>query len=120
MSGRRPNSDPGELDLWSNGSVFRSKAHLFRSILAHISHSNKLPLPVLCWRRKRRVSRGGTTAADKPRRAIESPREAPSSTLSTLRELTATVFNKVPLSVVCWFRRKGSITPRENLIYGRI
>src|SRR5215212_3044952 len=54
-------------------------------------------LTVVCWRRKRRVSRGGTTAADKPRRAIESPREAPSSTLPTLRELTATVFNKVSL-----------------------
>src|SRR5215212_2433542 len=55
-------------------------------------------LTVVCWRRKRRVSRGGTTAADKPRRAIESPREAPSSTLPTLRELTATVFNKGSLT----------------------
>ena len=52
---------------------------------------------VVCWKRKRRVRWDGTTGGDKPRRAIELPREAPSSTFPILREPAATVFNKVPL-----------------------
>jgi len=69
---------------------------------------------VVCWKRKRRVRWDGTTGGDKPRRAIELPREAPSSTFPILREPAATVFNKVPLIVVCCFRKKCLLDSHIN------
>src|SRR5215213_6851726 len=75
---------------------------------------------VVCWKRKRRVRWDGTTGGDKPRRAIELPREAPSSTFPILREPAATVFNKVPVVVVCCFRKKCLIAARKVPALDRI
>jgi hypothetical protein len=59
-------------------------------------------ITVVCWKGKRCVEWAGTIGENILRRAILSPREAPSSILPTLRQPTATLFNKVPIAVVYW------------------